>query len=130
MWADDPTPNRWYRPETSVRPFVHPPRLETDVLAGVVPFEWHEITALVAPRRLFAYATTDDDCFPQHRAIAAGMAEVDRLYDGMGRAGEFVFLLGNGEHDFPVYARQAAYAFVDHAFGRRSPDPPVVGRPG
>ncbi|REF36211.1 dienelactone hydrolase family protein [Thermasporomyces composti] len=109
MWAGDPRPNRWYRGF----PFIHLPRLGDDVDAGVVPFEWHEITALAAPRPLFVYATTGDDCFPHYQAIAAGLYEVERVYTVLGAAATFTFLLGTGPHTFPRPIRQAAYTFLD-----------------
>lgn len=116
MWAGDPRPGRWFRGQ----PFIHLPRLGDDVDAGVVPFEWHEIAALVAPRPLLVFAAREDDCFPHYESVAAGMAEVRKLYTALDRPGDFEFLLGSGGHDFPPYVRQAAYAFLDAAVGRES----------
>ena len=113
MWAGDPTPGRWYRGQ----PFIHLPRLGADHDAGVAAFEWHEITALVAPRPLFVFATTNDHCFPHHEPIAAGLNEVGRLYTALGHQERFSFLLGNGPHAFPRHVREAAYAFLEDALG-------------
>lgn len=111
MWADDPRPGRWFRGQ----PFTHLPRFAEDVDAGVVPFEWHEITALVAPRPMLVFATRQDDCFPHHESISAGMAEVKKLYATLDHPDAFEFLLGSGGHDFPAYVREASYAFLDNA---------------
>lgn len=113
MWAGDPRPGRWFRGQ----PFVHLPRFGDDVDAGVVPFEWHEIAALIAPRPLLVFAAREDDCFPHHESIAAGMAEVRKLYTALERQQDFEFLLGSGSHDFPPYIRQAAYTFLDTVVG-------------
>ncbi|GAB3414025.1 alpha/beta hydrolase family protein [Flindersiella endophytica] len=109
MWAGDPHPGRWFRGQ----PFIHLPRLADDFDAGVMPFEWHEIAALVAPRPLLVFSTREDDCFPHYESVAAGMAEVRKLYTALERPQDFEFLLGSGRHDFPPYVRQAAYAFLD-----------------
>lgn len=115
MWAGDPNPGRWFRGQ----PFIHLPRLGDDYDAGAMPFEWHEIAALVAPRPLLIFSTREDDCFPHYGSIAAGMAEVRRLYAALDHPQDFEFLLGSGGHDFPPYVRQAAYSFLDAAVSPR-----------
>lgn len=111
MWGGDPNPQRWFRGQ----PFVHLPRFADDVDAGVVPFEWHEITALVAPRPLFIYAARNDEDFPHIDSIAAGVAEIKHLYSALGHGDSLEFLVGPGGHDFPAHIRQAAYLYLDRA---------------
>ncbi|MGH3730059.1 MAG: alpha/beta hydrolase family protein [Micromonosporaceae bacterium] len=109
VFADDPEPNRWGEREW----FSHLPALTRDLDEGEVPFEWHEIAALVAPRPMFAWCTQKDETFPHWPAIAAGMAEVDKLYRVLGHPEKFEFLPGEGSHTFPPPARQSGYAFLD-----------------
>lgn len=109
MFADDPDPGRWGERDW----FSHIPQLSRDLAVGEVPFEWHEIAALVAPRPMFAWSARQDEIFPHWPAIAAGMAELARLYHVLGHPERLEFLLGDGGHDFPPPARQAAYAFLE-----------------
>lgn len=109
VFAGDPDPGRWGQREW----FSHIPRLSDDLAAGEVPFEWHEIAALVAPRPMFAWCAREDEIFPHWPAVAAGMAELARLYGVIGHPERLEFLPGGGGHDFPPPARQAAYAFLE-----------------
>lgn len=109
VFADDPDPGRWGERDW----FSHIPRLSRDLASGEVPFEWHEIAALVAPRPMFAWCARQDEIFPHWPAIVAGMAELARLYRVLGHPERLEFLPGDGGHDFPPPARQAAYAFLE-----------------
>ncbi|SCL26733.1 Alpha/beta hydrolase family protein [Micromonospora rhizosphaerae] len=113
VFADDPDPGRWGERDW----FSHIPRLSQDLASGEVPFEWHEIAALVAPRPMFAWCAKQDDIFPHWPAIAAGVAELARLYGVLGHPENLEFVLGDGGHDFPPPARQAAYAFLERWLG-------------
>lgn len=113
MFAEDPTPERWCRDDF----FNHIPRIRQDLDAGVVPFEWHEILALVAPRPMFIWWTRKDDCFPNADALEAAVNSVHQLYTDLGAGSAMRSLAGDGEHDFPLEARTAAYEFLDDTLG-------------
>ncbi|MEV4545208.1 MULTISPECIES: alpha/beta hydrolase family protein [Micromonospora] len=109
VFADDPDPGRWGERDW----FSHLPPLTADLTAGTVPFEWHEIAALVAPRPMFSWSARQDEIFPNWAAIAAGTAQLSRLYHALGHPRRGEFLAGDGGHDFPASARLAAYAFLE-----------------
>lgn len=112
MFVDDPEPGRWGQRDW----FSHLPRLSEDLANGVVPFEWHEIASLVAPRSLFVFSTRADVHFPNPHAIAAGMAQLGKLYDELG--GRLEFVLEDGPHDFPTQVRTRSYAFLQEELSR------------
>lgn len=106
MFVDDPDPGRWGQRDW----FSHIPRLSEDLTNGVVPFEWHEIASLVAPRSLFVFSAREDVHFPNPHAIAAGMTLLGDLYDSLG--GRLEFVLEDGPHDFPDAIRERGYRFL------------------
>lgn len=85
-----------------------------------MPFDFHEILGMIAPRRLFISAPLHDANF-----------EVTGVYDCV-NAAEPVFELYDAddnlrtvhpdcEHDFPPDTREQAYTFIDQTFGRERP---------
>ncbi len=92
--------------------FVHLPRLKAYLRAGIVPFDMHEVMALVAPRPLFNYSARQDEIFPDSDAIEAAGAQVGGVYRLLGAESNFVFRVGEGPHDFPVPVREQAYRWL------------------
>ncbi len=92
--------------------FVHLPRLKAYLRAGIVPFDMHEVMALVAPRPLFNYSASQDEIFPDSDAIEAAGAQVGSVYRLLGAESNFVFQVGKGPHDFPVPVREQAYRWL------------------
>jgi dienelactone hydrolase len=108
-FAGDSQTHRWGRRDW----FSHLPALSPMIEADHVPFEMHEIAALVAPRPFFNWMAAGDHIFPHWRPAVAAMEQVAQLYQGLGHEGDFMSLLGTGDHDFPAPVRAAAYAFFD-----------------
>jgi dienelactone hydrolase len=93
--------------------FVHFPRMAPYLRAGIVPFDMHEVMAMVAPRPLFNYSADADSIFPDAASIAAGGAQVGQVYRLLeAPAGHFVFHLGHGLHEFPEAERRQAYDWI------------------
>ncbi|MCE5307706.1 MAG: heparinase II/III family protein [Acidobacteriales bacterium] len=92
--------------------FVHLPRLKAYLRAGIVPFDMHEVMALVAPRPLFNYSARQDEIFPDIGAIEAAGAQVGSVYRLLGADGKLVFRVGEGPHDFPVPVREQTYRWL------------------
>lgn len=105
----DPSPNRWGQREW----FSHMPRLTEDLLADRVPFEFHEIMALMAPRPLLNWFTQNDAIFPNWQAASYASLDIHRLYEALGQRHCYMSLIGNEGHDFPEHARNASYDFLD-----------------
>ncbi|WP_084678223.1 dienelactone hydrolase family protein [Actinopolymorpha alba] len=93
--------------------FSHLPALNPLLDDGVVPFEFSEILALVAPRPLFSYLAVGDEYFPHWRECVAGLDRAHQVYDGLGAGDQMISWIGHGGHDFPEHVRHAAYAFMD-----------------
>ncbi len=98
--------NRW---------FVHFPRLARYLRSGIVPFDFHEVLALVAPRPFFNYSASQDPIFPDADTIRIGAAQVREVYAVLGAAGRFEFVMGDGPHGFPEPVRQQAYQWLETA---------------
>jgi dienelactone hydrolase len=108
-FTGDPNPNRW-----GVRDwFTHIPRFTDDLKQDKIPFEFHEIAALAAPASAFFWSGQTDHIFPHWKDISQAMAEVGQLYRLLGAEDRFLYLMGSGDHDFPGFARKAAYDFLD-----------------
>lgn len=97
--------------------FVHFPKLRLYLSAGITPFDFHEVVALIAPRPFFNHSAKQDRFFPNWQDIAAASDEVRAVYDFYQSETNYQFLLGEGEHDFPEPARRQAYAFLDRHLG-------------
>lgn len=106
----DPAPNRWGQRDW----FSHIPKLTDDINEDVIPFEFHEIMALMAPRPLLNWYTQNDSIFPHWQAAAFASLDIDRLYQWLGRKECYVSLLGNEGHDFPEHIRHVSYQFLEY----------------
>ena len=93
--------------------FVHFPALARYLRAGILPFDFHEVMALVAPRPLFNYSAGQDSIFPDAAAIAAAGVELRQLYRVLGTPDSLSFEMGSGPHGFPEPVRQRAYAWLE-----------------
>lgn len=109
-FAQDPEKHRWGRREW----FSHIPRISDYINKGIVPFEFTEIAALVAPTPLFLWIGQNDPIFPHWKPAATGLVELNSLYEWMGKGERFKSLIGNSGHDFPQEIRQSAYIFLDN----------------
>jgi dienelactone hydrolase len=93
--------------------YTHFPRFSEDMEKDRVPFDFHEIIALSAPRPFFNYSAQADHIFPDWRPIAEAMVDLYGLYSFHDATDRFVSILGSGGHDFPPATREAAYRFLD-----------------
>ena len=108
-FAGDPDRRRWGQRAW----FSHFPALSPMLERGLVPFEFHEILALVAPRPLFTWLALQDEYFPNWPQATRALDQVWDLYRALGAADAMVTWVGHGGHDFPAPVREAAYAFLD-----------------
>ncbi|MGD7708082.1 dienelactone hydrolase family protein [Microlunatus sp. Y2014] len=97
--------------------FSHFPQLSALLDQGSVPFEFHEVMALIAPRPVLNWLTTSDQYFPNWTESMQGLDQVHGLYQRLGRADDFVTWLGHGRHDFPAPVAETAYRFLERHLG-------------
>jgi len=109
LFQGDPDPNRWGRRDW----FSHFAGLTEVMKQGGPPFEWHEIAALAAPVPMFMWCGMRDAIFPNWLDNTHGLAELMKLYRGLGRESDFECWLGTEGHDFPPDLRERAYRFLD-----------------
>jgi hypothetical protein len=115
---------RWSR-ATALLPllgfYISNPRLNMDFYRAVpdsgviqVPFDLHQLLALIAPRPLLLSTSDEDFVFPNGGWSARrALARVERVYQLLGardRIGSYFF---NGGHSFPADASTKAYDWLD-----------------
>ncbi|KOP65401.1 hypothetical protein AMS62_09135 [Bacillus sp. FJAT-18019] len=108
-FMQDSTPERWGQREW----FSHIPKLTDDLNDGFVPFEFHEIMALMAPRPLFNWFAQNDAIFPNWQAASYASLDIYGLYQWLGYEEQYTSLMGNEGHNFPDPIRNISYQFLD-----------------
>ncbi|NQT51260.1 alpha/beta fold hydrolase, partial [bacterium] len=83
-----------------------------------MPFDFTEVVAALAPRPFFVNAPLRDGNF-EVSGVKDCIAAAKPVYELLGAAGKLVAAYPEAGHDFPPDARRAAYAFVDHALGKK-----------
>lgn len=85
---------------------------------GKVPFDFPEVLAALAPRHLFVHAPLSDDNF-KVESVKRCLAAAAEIYQLCGAIDRVRAIYPPGTHGFPPEAREAAYAFVNQAFGHQ-----------
>ena len=84
----------------------------------LLPFDFHELIAAIAPRAFFASAATKDSDFDV-TGVQDVLNAAKPIYELHGKAADLVGLYPEAGHSFPEAARQRAYEFLDRALERR-----------
>ena len=77
-----------------------------------MPFDFPEVLAALAPRRLYVHAPLDDSNF-QVDSVRRCIAAASAVYGLFGAADRVVTAYPPGKHGFPIEARTPAYGFID-----------------
>ncbi len=104
----DPHPNRWSH-LTCLIPSVG---YYMDNI-NQAPFDWHEITACIAPRPYLNWATLDDRIFPNTGNLKTIFSDIRNIYAMYGAADRLDARLESGKHSFPRPVRESAYHFLE-----------------
>jgi dienelactone hydrolase len=107
-FRSDPSPDRWSH-LTALIPQIG---LYLDDVAGI-PFDWHHICALIAPRPLFVWYATQDAIFPNTENLDALFRDVRTVYGLYGAADDLAWHAFDGPHRFPPEGREPAYRWLD-----------------
>jgi len=84
-----------------------------------VPFDWHHILALVAPRPLFLSVSLDDEVFPGGESIRSQvLPRIQPIYDLHESPERVEGRFFQAGHSFPEVAQQDAFAWLDRWLGR------------
>jgi dienelactone hydrolase len=110
----DPAPNRW----SHLTPLI--PQLGCylpDVAS--IPFDWHHVCALAAPRPVFVWYATRDSVFPKTDNLDTLFQDVRQVYRLYGADSALAWQAFDGEHRFPEAGRKAAYAWLEKQLAGR-----------
>ncbi len=80
----------------------------------LVPFDFYEIVAALAPRPFLSNSPLHDSNFSVD-GVKKGMLEANKIYHLLGVEENLQVLYPNCEHDFPDEIREEAYRFIDNA---------------
>ena len=115
MIAGDSNPFRWCRQQdtsdTGVAQFFGMPKMRSYLESGNVPFDLHEIQALLAPRPyLDMNSVMAEDNW---RGGVAAARKVGRVYQLYGKPDHFANRVFDGPHGFRPDMRKVAYEWLD-----------------
>lgn len=103
-------PGRWARDHW----FSYMPKLRIDLRAGRKPaWDFDDVIRLVAPRGYFNFESTEDNIFPEGKAIDPLIQYSAPLWKLYGAEGALKSRLAPGPHDLPADARAAAFDWLD-----------------
>lgn len=77
-----------------------------------IPFNFHEIIALLAPRAFFSNSPLNDSNFAVE-GVRKGMGEAEKVYQFLDAANHLQVRYPEAEHDFPDDTRLEAYQYID-----------------
>ncbi|MCK5470203.1 MAG: acetylxylan esterase, partial [Cyclobacteriaceae bacterium] len=80
----------------------------------LVPFDFYEVVAALAPRPFFSSSPLHDSNFSVE-GVKKGISEANKIYHLLESDENLQVRYPNCEHDFPPEIRQEAYAFIDAA---------------
>ena len=80
----------------------------------LVPFDFYEVVAILAPRPFFSSSPLHDSNFSVE-GVKKGISEAMKIYSLLETKENLQVRYPNCEHDFPPEIRQEAYAFIDAA---------------
>ncbi len=78
----------------------------------LIPIDYHEIIALLAPRGLFSNAPLKDQYFDP-RGVIKGLEMVKGTYHFFNVDNKLQVRYPEGSHDFPTKTRLESYEFID-----------------
>ncbi|MFH1740878.1 MAG: prolyl oligopeptidase family serine peptidase, partial [bacterium] len=108
----DPTPERWSHLTALI------PRIGFYVdHVNDLPFDFHHVLSLVAPRPLFITIALDDKIFPNGDSVREVNARVREVYNLLGAPDAYDAYLFPGDHNFTPEARDRAMAWIDRWIG-------------
>ena len=87
-----------------------------------IPFNFHEIIALIAPRRFFSISPVNDSNF-NVTGVKTGIDKAFEAYRFLKAEDRILVRYPVAEHDFPNDIRKEVYRFIDEIFNHQPDDP-------
>jgi pimeloyl-ACP methyl ester carboxylesterase len=104
----DPNPYRWSRDSW----FVAIPRLREYLDRGEIPFDFHEIVALVAPRPILSLSASEDIFSPHYEGVFEISKEASKIYELYNEKSNLNIYVFNGEHSLPEANKLLIYNWL------------------
>ena len=121
----DPAPDRWSH-QTALIPQLG---LYLPDVASI-PFDWHQVCALIAPRPLFVWYGLHDAIFPNTDNLEALFKDVRTVYGLYGAADDLAWHAFDGAHGFSEVGRALAYEWLEQRLFPVGDLKQVPGSPG
>ena len=83
----------------------------------LVPFDFYEVVAALAPRAFFSSSPLRDSNFTVH-GVKKAVSEALEIYRLLGQNNALQLRTPNCEHDFPPLIRQESYRFIEQTLGQ------------
>lgn len=80
---------------------------------NLIPINYHEMIALLAPRAFFSNSPINDANFDV-KGVIKGMKMAEEVFQFFGAGDQLQVRYPEAEHDFPTKVRLEAYEFIDH----------------
>ncbi|SFD26541.1 alpha/beta hydrolase family protein [Clostridium uliginosum] len=106
--SGDPNPYKWCRDSW----FIAMPQLKEYFDCGEIPFDFHELVALVAPRPILSFSASKDSVFPYYQGVYEINKEVSKIYDLYNKKENLNINVFNGEHSFPESNKIVMYNWL------------------
>jgi dienelactone hydrolase len=78
-----------------------------------VPFDYHHLLSLLAPRPVFYAVALQDEVFPHADSVLEALQQVGKVYRLYGAKDRLTVYTFDGGHSFPAAARQKAFDWLD-----------------
>jgi hypothetical protein len=94
--------------------YIYFPKLRKYLLEGSdLPFDIHEVAALIAPRPWLNISAYYDKTLGNQEFLADIGVQFSQIYKLYGKHYHFSFFMHGNDHSFPKYARMLAYGWLD-----------------
>lgn len=104
----DPNPYKWCRDSW----FVAMPKLKEYFDRGEIPFDFHELVALVAPRPLLSFSASKDSVFPYYQGVDEINIQASKIYNLYNKNENLSINVFDGEHSFPESNKIIMYKWL------------------
>jgi len=94
--------------------YIYFPKLRKYLLAGEeLPFDIHEVAALIAPRPWLNISAYYDKTLGNQEFLAEVGVQLNQVYKLYGKQNHFAYFMHGNDHSFPKFARILAYEWLD-----------------
>jgi len=94
--------------------YIYFPKLRKYLLSGEdLPFDIHEVAALIAPRPWLNISAYYDKTLGNQEFLAEVGVQFNQVYKLFGKQNHFAYFIHGNDHSFPMFTRALAYEWLD-----------------